>query len=94
MAGSLRIDYQATKTTGNNVKADAGEFNALLQSIHSQNESLKKHWQGGDADSYTKKISEQEKVMNKLQSSMEEIGNYLIKVAGAYQQAMEDNKIS
>ena len=32
--------------------------------------------------------------MNKLQASMDEIGNYLIKVANAYEQAMEDNKIS
>lgn len=90
----LKIDYGATKQTGSNVKSCAGEFKTLLNEIHGQNESLKSHWQGADADSYTTKISEQEQVMNKLQASMDEIGDYLIKVANAYEQAMEDNKIS
>lgn len=91
---NLKIDYQATRTTGNNVKSNAGEFKSLLNEIHNQNEDLKQHWQGADADSYTTKITEQEQVMNKLQASMNEIGDYLIKVANAYEQAMEDNKIS
>ena len=94
MAGNLKIDYQATSTTGNNVKSNASEFKSLLIEIHNQNEDLKRHWQGADADSYTSKITEQEQVMNKLQVSMDEIGDYLIKVANAYEQAMEDNKVS
>ncbi len=94
MAGNLKIDYQATRTTGNNVKSNASEFKSLLNEIHNQNEDLKRHWQGADADSYTSKITEQEQVMNKLQVSMDEIGDYLIKVANAYEQAMEDNKVS
>lgn len=91
---NLKIDYQATRTTGNNVKSNASEFKSLLNEIHNQNEDLKQHWQGADADSYTAKITEQEQVMNKLQASMDEIGDYLIKVANAYEQAMEDNKVS
>ena len=91
---NLKIDYQATRSTGNNVKSNAGEFKSLLNDIHTQNEDLKQHWQGADADSYTSKITEQEQVMNKLQATMDEIGDYLIKVANAYEQAMEDNKVS
>lgn len=91
---NLKIDYQATRSTGNNVKSNASEFKSLLNDIHTQNEDLKQHWQGADADSYTSKITEQEQVMNKLQVTMDEIGDYLIKVANAYEQAMEDNKVS
>lgn len=91
---NLKIDYQATRSTGNNVKSNASEFKSLLNEIHTQNEDLKQHWQGADADSYTSKITEQEQVMNKLQATMDEIGDYLIKVANAYEQAMEDNKVS
>ncbi len=91
---NLKIDYQATRSTGNNVKSNASEFKSLLNDIHTQNEDLKQHWQGADADSYTSKITEQEQVMNKLQATMDEIGDYLIKVANAYEQAMEDNKVS
>ena len=94
MAGNLKIDYQATRTTGNNVKSNASEFKSLLNEIHSENEDLKPDGQGADADSYTSKITEQEQVMNKLQVSLDEIGDYLIKVATAYEQAMEDNKVS
>ncbi len=90
---NLKIDYQATRTTGNNVKNQAGEFKTLLNEIQNQNEELKQHWQGADADSYTSKITEQKQVMDKLQASMDEIGDYLIKVANAYEEAMEENKV-
>ena len=30
---NLKIDYQATRTTGNNVKNQAGEFKTLLNEI-------------------------------------------------------------
>lgn len=90
----LRIDYQATRTTGTAVKSDVEEFKSLLNEIHSQNEELKTHWQGADADSYTSKITEQEQVMNKLGTTMDEIGDFLIQTANAYEQAMESNKVS
>lgn len=90
----LRIDYQATRTTGTSVKNDAEEFKTLLNEIHSQNEELKTHWQGGDADSYTSKITEQEQIMNKLSTTIDEIGDFLIQTANAYEQAMESNKVS
>ena len=89
----LKINYANTRSAGNMVKEKASEFSDLLAEIHTQNEELKTHWQGADADSYTKKISEQEQVMKNLKSAMNEMGEYLIKVANAYEDAMESNKI-
>lgn len=90
----LKINYANTRSAGNTVKQKSSEFSDLLRAIHEQNEELKSHWQGADADSYTKKISEQEQVMKNLKSAMDEMGEYLVKVANAYEEAMESNKIN
>ena len=89
----LNINYQATKTTGTQVQSYADEFNSLLTDIKGLNDSLKSSWKGDDADSYTGAISEQATVMDNLKGSLEEIGNFLISVSEAYENAMEANKI-
>ncbi len=90
---SLNIDFQATKTAGGNVQSKAAEFKTLLNQIQSLNDSLRNSWKGADAESYTKKISEQAQVMQRLQATIDEVGAYLIKVSKAYEQAMNDNKV-
>ena len=94
MAADLNINYEATRATGNNVKAKAEEFGSLLGSINSLNESLKSSWQGGDAESYTSKITEQAEVMKKIQNSMSEIGDYLVQAGNLYEETMNSNKIN
>lgn len=90
---SLNIDYEATKRAGNNVQSKADEFKGLLSNIQNLNDSLKQCWKGADADSYTNKISEQAKVMSKLQVTIQEIGEYLVSVGNAYEKAMNENKV-
>ena len=90
----LKVNYEATRATGNQVSNYSQEFNTLLGEIKELNESLKSSWQGADAESYTNEITEQAQVMDKLKSSLEEIGQYLVKVGNAYEKAMEENKIN
>lgn len=90
---SLNIDFGATKQTGLNVQSKAGEFDSLLKEIQSLNDSLKNCWKGADADSYTGKIAEQAQVMKKLQQTIQEVGEYLVNVSKAYEQAMNDNTL-
>lgn len=90
----LKIDYEATRSTGNQVQSYATEFNSLLNDIKSLNENLKSSWKGADAESYTGAITEQAEVMDKLKSSIDEIGKFLVSVGDAYEAAMEDNKIN
>lgn len=90
---SLNIDYAATRATGRSVQSNAGEFKSLLRNIQNLNNSLKNCWKGADADSYTNKIAEQAKVMDKLQKTIQEIGEYLVSVGDAYEKAMQDNKL-
>lgn len=89
----LRIDYQETRKTGQEVQSKAADFGKLLGEIDALNNNLKQSWKGADAESYTAKIAEQAQVMNKLKTTMDEIGAFLIKVGDAYEQAMEENKI-
>lgn len=90
----LKIDYEATRSTGNQVQSYAGEFNSLLNDIKGLNENLKSSWKGADAESYTGAITEQAQVMDKLKDSIEEIGKFLVSVGDAYEAAMEDNKVN
>ncbi len=91
---SLNIDYEATRAAGRSVQNQAGEFKALLNNIQSINDNLKSCWKGADADSYTGKITEQAQVMNKLQTTIQEIGEYLVQVGNAYEKAMNENKLN
>ena len=90
----LNIDYEATRSTGNQVQSYASEFNSLLNDIKGLNENLKSSWKGADAESYTGAITEQAQVMDKLKDSIEEIGKFLVSVGDAYEAAMEENKIN
>lgn len=89
----LKINYQVTRDAGGAVQNYAGEFKSLLGQIQTLNNNLKQSWQGADAESYTRKIEEQAQVMNKLQQSIQEIGEFLVRVGDAYERAMEENKI-
>lgn len=90
---SLNIDYEQTRATGRNIQSSAGDFKSLLGDIQNLNDSLKSCWKGADADSYTGKISEQAQIMNKLQTTIQEIGEYLVEVGNAYEKAMQENTL-
>lgn len=90
---SLNIDYDATRAAGRSVQSSAGDFKSLLGDIQNLNDSLKNCWKGADADSYTGKIAEQAQIMNKLQTTIQEIGQYLVSVGDAYEKAMNDNTL-
>lgn len=90
---SLNIDYEATRSAGRTIQNSAGDFKSLLGEIQNLNDSLKNCWSGADAQSYTGKISEQAQIMNKLQQTVQEIGEYLVSVGDAYEKAMQENTI-
>ena len=83
---SLNVDYEKTRATGRNIQNYAGDFQNL-------NDNLKNCWTGNDATKYTSTISEQAQVMNKLQVTIQEMGEYLVTVGNEYEKAMQDNTI-
>ena len=90
---SLNVDYEKTRTTGRNIQNYAGDFKNLLGEIQNLNDNLKNCWTGDDATKYTGTISEQAQVMNKLQVTIQEMGEYLVTVGNEYEKAMQDNTI-
>lgn len=90
---SLNVDYEKTRTTGRNIQNYAGDFKTLLGEIQNLNDNLKNCWTGDDATKYTGTISEQAQVMNKLQVTIQEMGEYLVTVGNEYEKAMQDNTI-
>lgn len=90
---SLNVDYEKTRATGRNIQNYAGDFKTLLGEIQNLNDNLKNCWTGDDATKYTGTISEQAQVMNKLQITIQEMGEYLVTVGNEYEKAMQDNTI-
>lgn len=90
---SLNVDYEKTRATGRNIQNYAGDFKTLLREIQNLNDNLKNCWTGDDATKYTGTISEQAQVMNKLQVTIQEMGEYLVTVGNEYEKAMQDNTI-
>lgn len=90
---SLNVDYEKTRATGRNIQNYAEDFKTLLGEIQNLNDNLKNCWTGNDATKYTGTISEQAQVMNKLQVTIQEMGEYLVTVGNEYEKAMQDNTI-
>lgn len=87
----LRVNYQETITTGNNVTSKGEEFNQLLTKVNTINNDLKTYWEGQDASKYSNAVAEQAQVMKQLQETIDEIGAFLVKAGNAYKEAMETN---
>ena len=89
----LKINYEETVKTGNEVIALAENFGELLGKIKSRNDELKTNWQGADAESYTSKITEQAEIMARLQKTINSAGEFLISAGKAYEEAMNSNML-
>lgn len=87
----LRINYAETISVGNQVVQKGGEFQELLNRVRSINQELQTYWEGSDASKYSNSVAQQAEYMQKLSETIDEIGNFLIKVGHAYQEASENN---
>lgn len=89
---NLKIDYAQLRTLSANVGNKANEFSDLLRKIDSANETLKSSWQGSDATKYTGAVTEQSATMKQLYQAIAQVGEYLGRVADAYEKAKEANE--
>lgn len=88
---NLNVNYAALSGAGNSVKTNQQEFSSQLAAIREQNASLEQSWLGQDASSYTNAVATQMEYMKKLETTIGEIGDFLIKASKAYEEAMEAN---
>lgn len=87
----LSINYEETKSVGNQVSERGSEFQSLLNDINGINDNLKASWEGSDALKYADAVEQQAVTIQQLVDSINSIGEYLVNVGNAYQQAMEAN---
>ena len=88
---NLNINYDETRSIGNQLIAKAEEFNNLLRNVNNINSQLSSCWVGTDANKYFATVNQQMQYMNQLSMTISEIGNYLIRVSNAYQNASNNN---
>lgn len=87
----LRINYEETITTGNQVAQKAESFQELLNTIKTVNTELQTYWEGSDASKYSNAVAVQAETMQQLSNTIDEIGTFLVSVGKAYQEACENN---
>ena len=87
----LKINYGETITVGNQVSNKGNDFQELLNRIKAVNTELQSYWEGQDASKYTTAVNTQAEEMQKLINTVNEIGQFLVKVGQAYQEAAESN---
>ena len=87
----LRINYEETISTGNQIISKGGEFQDLLIRIKSTNSELQTYWEGSDASKYSTTVAQQAEQMQQLANTINEIGEFLVKVGKAYEEAAQNN---
>lgn len=88
----LSIDYNQTRQLGNNILEKGNEFSEVLSKIISENDNLKNSWKGSDAEKYTNAVAAEIENMKILNKAINEMGEFLINAANAYERVNETNQ--
>ena len=88
----LSIDYGQTRTLGNNILEKGNDFASLIQKITTENENLRSSWTGADAEKYTGAVMAEIDNMKVLNKAINEMGQFLIEAANAYEKVNETNQ--
>ena len=88
----LSIDYNQTRQLGNNILEKGNEFSEVLSKIISENDNLKNYWKGSDAEKYTNAVAAEIENMKILNKAINEMGEFLINAANAYERVNEANQ--
>ncbi len=88
----LSIDYNQTRQLGNSILDKGTEFSEVLTKITGENDNLRNYWKGSDADKYTGAVAAEIENMRTLNRAIEEMGQFLIDAANAYERVNEANQ--
>ena len=87
----LRIDFEQTRSIGTQVSQKGSDFQELLNRIKAVNTELQSYWEGSDASKYSGAVATQAEEVQELVNTINEIGEFLVKVGNAYEEAMNAN---
>ena len=92
MVMDLSIDYNETRKLGNSILEKGSDFNDVLTKINGENDNLRNYWKGSDADKYTGAVAAEIENMKVLYQAINEMGEFLIQAADAYEKVNEANQ--
>ena len=87
---NISADTSALRTLGNEVLANAGEYQSEVNTIYREVENLGANWQGADNQEYVNKV-------NEYKEAIEAIGNYgqfLVDTAANIERVQEEVRSS
>ncbi len=88
----LSIDYGKTRALGENIVEKGKDFVEILNKVNSENDNLRNYWKGADAEKYTGAVAVEIQNMRVLSQAINEMGEFLIQAANAYEQVNEANQ--
>lgn len=88
----LSIDYNQTRQLGNSILEKGSDFADILTKINSENDNLRNYWKGSDAEKYTGAVAAEIENMRTLNKAIDEMGQFLIDAANAYERVNEANQ--
>jgi WXG100 family type VII secretion target len=92
MVMDLSIDYGKTRQLGENIVEKGKDFVEILNKVNSENDNLRNYWKGADAEKYTGAVAVEIQNMRVLSQAINEMGEFLIQAANAYEQVNEANQ--
>ena len=92
MVMDLSIDYGKTRSLGESIVEKGKDFNEILNKVNSENDNLRNYWKGADAEKYTGAVAVDIQNMRVLYQAINEMGEFLIQAANAYEQVNEANQ--
>lgn len=91
MSNDLNINFDETISVGEQIKSKAGDIRDVLIKIKNANAQLESVWTGADASKYLSRVNEQSAYMDELATTIDDIGDFLIKAGEAYRNAGNEN---
>ena len=89
---NLSIDYNQTRQLGQQVLEKGSDFSEILTKITTENDNLKNYWKGADAEKYIGAVAAELDNMKTLNKAINEMGQFLIDAANAYEKVNEANQ--
>ena len=89
----MNIDAGKVIAAGKKIITLAGDFKKSLNTIKTQNNTLKTKWTGQDAQSCFKKVDEQATELEKLYSALNEIGTKLQQIGNTFKTVSANNTL-
>lgn len=87
---NISADTSALRKLGNEVLANAGEYQSEVNTIYREVENLGANWQGADNQEYVNKVNEYKEAIEALGKAIGNYGQFLVDTAANIERVQEE----